>query len=309
MIDATTRILGLAAYLDQRGPGGVTLVDLTTDVPGYEVAGQLVPNTPEWEAVRKRVRRDIDAVDASLAIVIEYDDRDERYRLRSPFFTPAERRELLAAAAAVDIEGLADEPVLGELGAAVADNERRIVLSVPDRVRALSDAIRARRPVRFRYHGRERTVDAYAIGRWRTHWYVVGREHEAGERRMYRLDRIETTDGDAVVTTPDPPGSYELPDGFDAVDEMRLDPNDWGPDPLVAARVRVDKDHVHNFQHELGGRVTGRSDDACVVELDVRHYASFRERVLGFREHATVVAPPELVEFVRGHLAAVAGAQ
>ena len=86
---------------------------------------------------------------------------------------------------------------------------------------------------------------------------------------------------------------------------MRLDPNDWGNDPPVIARVRVAADHVQNLQYELGGRVVERDDVSCVVELDVRHYSAFRDRLLGFRDHAVVIEPPALVTYVRDHLAAI----
>jgi predicted DNA-binding transcriptional regulator YafY len=225
--------------------------------------------------------------------------------LRSAFFTTEERRALIAAAAAVDVEGIDDEPVLGELGAAVGDGDRRIVLSVPSLVRQLSDAIRERRPVRFGYHGRTRTLHAFAVGRWRTHWYVVGSEDGSDDRRRYRLDRIEPLTDDEVIALGDANG-YVIPAGFDAVDAMRLDPNDWGTDPLAVARVRVDADHAHTFQHELGGRVVERTPGSQTFEIDVRHYDSFRDRILGFGTRAVVVSPDALVALVRDHLAAVA---
>ncbi|HEX5613883.1 MAG TPA: WYL domain-containing protein [Acidimicrobiia bacterium] len=308
--DATERILRLAAYLADRGRTSVTLGTISADVPGYggdddpprDERGELVVDTREWETIRKRLQRDLKVLDDTLGIEVE--TTDDGYRLRPPFFTPDERRALIAAAAAVDVEGVDDEPVLGELGTAVDASTRRIVLAVPERVRELSAAIRERAPVTFTYHGRARTVDAYALGRWRTHWYVVGREHDADAIRKYRLDRIETASGALDVTVGEP-GSYTVPASFDATEQLRLDPNDWGQDPPVAARIEVSPDHVHNFQYELGGRVRDRADTHVVVEVEVRHYESFRERVLRFGEHARVVGPPELVTLVRDHLHAV----
>lgn len=309
--DSPQRILRLAAYLADRNGTPVSLGTITTDVPGYETdaardeRGELVPDTREWETVRKRLQRDIKVLDKSFGI--EVDTADHGYRLRGPFFTPGERRALVAAAASVDVEGVDDEPVLGELGSAVDARTQRIVLSVPGRVRELSDAIRSRAPVTFRYHGRPRTVDAYALGRWRTHWYVVGREHDSDSVRKYRLDRFETVD-DGPVVVPGDRDTYTIPSDFDAVEELRLDPNDWGQDPEVVARIRVDRDHVHTFQYELGGRVVERADDTVVVEVSIRHYESFRERVLRFGERARVLTPPVLVDIVRDHLRAVVAA-
>lgn len=303
-MDATQRVLGLAVYLE-KCRAGVTLEEIATDVPGYE-AGDLVAGSKEWETTRKRLQRDLNDLDRSFDVLVDYDEADHVYRLRSAFFTTDERLALIAAAAAVDVEGIDDEPVLGELGAAVGEQGRRIVLSVPALVRRLSDSIRERRPARFAYHGSERTLRAYAVGRWRTHWYVVGQEDGSDDRRRYRLDRIESLEGSDALALGDA-NSYEIPIGFDSVDAMRLDPNDWGTDPLAVALVRVDADHVHTFQRELGGRVVERSGDSQTFEIEVRHYESFRDRILGFGTWAVVIAPDDLVALVRDHLAAVAG--
>lgn len=306
--DATQRILRLAAYLADRRTTPVSLGTLTADVPGYDAdaprdeRGELVAGTRGWETARKRVQRDLDVLDRTLGIEVE--SGPDGYRLRPPFFTAAERRALIAAAAAVDVEGVDEEPALGGLGTAVDARTQRIVLSVPARVRDLSDAIRRRAPVRFRYHGRTRTVDAYALGRWRTHWYVVGREHDSDSVRKYRLDRIEDTDDDAAVHS-GTAAAYEIPPDFDAVEALRLDPNDWGRDPEVVARLRVDRDHAHTVQYELGGRVVERDAETVVVEVIVRHYESFRERVLRFSDRVHVLDPPELVTMVRDHLRAI----
>jgi WYL domain len=74
----------------------------------------------------------------------------------------------------------------------------------------------------------------------------------------------------------------------------------------VRACVEVDADRVDAFLGELGGDVVGRSGDRATVELDVRHYESFRNRLLAFGVHAVVIAPPVLVAGVRDHLATLA---
>lgn len=304
--DASERILGLAAYLERAKATAITLADIARDVPGYETDGELIAGTKEWETVRKRLQRDLQTLEASFGIVVDFDDEDHAYRLRGPYFSPAERRALIGAAAAVEIDGMDDEPLLGELGAAVDEKGQRIVLSVPGRVRELSDAIRKRSSVRFMYHGRKRTLDAYVIGRWRTHWYVAGFEHECGARRRYRLDRIESHGAVPSVEAVGDVGSYDIPADIDPIAEMRLDPNDWGYDPPVIAAVRVGQDHVHTFQHELGGRVISRDAEAFVIELEVRHYASFCDRLLAFSTHVRLLEPPELVTTFTDRLRAVA---
>ncbi len=300
----TERVIGLAAYLEKKRDG-CTLADITRVVPGYAVDGVLTPDTKEWETVRKQLRRDLADLEAGFGITVEYRDVEHDYRLRPAFFTTDERLAMIAAAATVDVAGMSDEPVLGELGAAVDEREHRIVLSVPARVEELCRAIRERAPVSFGYHRQPRTLDPYAVGRWKTQWYVIGNDHGSGELRKFRIDRIDESADESAIGRAGPPDSYAIPAEFDAVDEMRLDPNDWGNDPPVRARVRVAEDHIQNLQYELGGRVVDRKAGFAIVEIDVRHYAAFRDRLLGFREHAVVVDPPELVALVRDHLAAV----
>ena len=65
--------------------------------------------------------------------------------------------------------------------------------------------------------------------------------------------------------------------------------------------VRVEADHLGAFVDEFGGEVDGDT-----VVLTVRHHESFRNRLFGFRGHAVVTSPPEMVAMVRDHLAAVA---
>ena len=38
---------------------------------------------------------------------------------------------------------------------------------------------------------------------------------------------------------------------------------------------------MQNLQYELGGRVVTRASGQAVVEVEVRHYAAFRDRLLG----------------------------
>lgn len=320
---ATERILRLAAYLDRRRDDDLTLGSITANVPGYDDdrsaprgdSGELVERTKEWEALRKMVRRDLEDLRLSFGIVVEFDESDKRYRVQPPFFTADERRALISAAAVVDVEGLdqgdgAEPPAVGDLGSAIDERTCSIVLRVHSHVVALCDAIAARRAVTFGYHGRRRTLEVYAVGVWRNRWYAMGRERESGERRRYRLDRIDAAaDGTPAIERLDHGASYEIPDDFDRDDVVRLDPNDWGRDPLVPARVRVGVDHVQHLQREFGGHVVARRADGAVVEIAVRHHASFLDRLLGFREHVRLLEPPELVDRLRAHLQAVAAGE
>jgi predicted DNA-binding transcriptional regulator YafY len=311
----TERILHLAAYLDEHRDREVTLSDLSHDVAGYDDGaaprddhGRLLPDTREWAAIRKKLKRDLDDLRTGWGIEVVYDDNAHAYRLAPPFLTAEERAALIAAAAVVAVEGVERrEP--GAIGSGLDDGTARVVIHVHGAVSVLRDAIDARTPVRFRHEGRERVLEPWALGVWRNQWYVAGgdREHH-GEMRRFRLDRIESLAPDGGIEVAGASGSYEIPDWFDTERAFDFDPNSWGHDPPLEARVRVEPDHVATFVAEFEGAVVEReAGGAAVVGLTVRHYESFRNRLLGFRGHAVVVAPPALVTLVRDHLAALAG--
>jgi predicted DNA-binding transcriptional regulator YafY len=54
-------------------------------------------------------------------------------------------------------------------------------------------AYRTRSTVTFTYRGDGRHVDPWGILFRRGHWYVVGHDHDRGEQRSFRADRIEAT--------------------------------------------------------------------------------------------------------------------
>ena len=307
----TERILDLAAYLKARRGARVTLGDLTRDVPGYadgaaprDEHGELVAGSPEWETLRKKVARDLGDLAEQWGIHADWDEGERSYVLRPPFFTPAERAALIAAAGAVDVRGPGeDQP--GDLGSAVDDHDATVVVRVPQLVGALRDACATGTPVTFRHGGVERVLHPFALGQWANHWYVAGWCPQACAMRRYRLDRVEQPDDGSAITPTGNPHSFEVPDWFRADHAFDMDPNSWGNDPVLHARVAVSVDHVGAFLRELGGEVVEANDEHAVVALTVRHYQWTRDRLLGFRTHAVVLEPPELVALVRDHLRAM----
>jgi predicted DNA-binding transcriptional regulator YafY len=306
-------LLRLAAFMKKHRADGVRLQEISENVPGYEAkldSEGRFEDPQEWEALRKRVRRDLQHLADVFGIGCRYDDEHERYFVEPPFFTDDERRHLVAAAALVRVDGLGDAE-LAALGSAVDEHGQRVVMRVHRHVLALREALAARRPVTFRYRGQERVFDPWAVGLWRDHWYTVGYAHNTGERRVYRLDRIEERDDGSTIDRAGPDASYHPPDEFDAQQALLLDPNMWGHDPPVVARVRVERDWVTPFVREFGGEATpapagdGAASVDAVVTLTVRHYESFRDRLFAFGTHAVLLDPPELVEYVRSWLSEV----
>lgn len=301
----------LAAYLDKHRDEPHTLDSLTAAVPGYAPAerdahGRLVRGSPQWEALRRQLRRDLADLDEHFGVVVRFDESDQCWRLERPFLTAQERRALLAAAAVVDVEGVPDVTP-PELGAVAGDEPTRAVVWVHARVVDLLDARRTGTPVAFHYRGEERRIAPYAIGMWRNRWYVVGAQEGRDGIRRFRLDRIEEPPGGGPAVRPaGPPGSYTVPDDFDARAALALDPNDWGTDPPVHAVVRVARDRLAPFQRELGGVVVRDDGTTADVELTVRHYASFRVRLTAFGTDARLLRPPALVDDLVDWLARIA---
>jgi predicted DNA-binding transcriptional regulator YafY len=301
----TERVLRLAAFVRARPSADLTLGRMTLAVPGYPDAvrdehGEILPKTAGWETVRKMLHRDLRDLEAQLGIVLTYDPERHRYNLEPPFFTDAERLALLSACATVDVEGM-PSPAVGELGAAVDEQSRRAIVWVHRHVVTFQQSRRDRVAVRFSYRSKRRTLDPYAVGLRRNQWYVVGRDHEAGALRQFRLDRIDPEPALEVLET-----AFAIPDDFDALSALRLDPNDWGSDPHAVARVKVSLARLPAFQRDLGGVVVERGDDAAIVELSVRHRASFRVRVTAFGGDAVLLEPTELVDDLVAWLRATA---
>jgi predicted DNA-binding transcriptional regulator YafY len=305
---AVERMLRLAAYFKLRRGQQVTLADICANVPGYDAnfrSDGLLVKDAAWEAVRKKVRRDLSLLSDVFGIRVEYDDQTQVYKLLAPFLSAEERDVLVAAAALVRVDGIDDEQ-LTALGAAVDSEGQRIVVRVHRHLLALRAALSARSPVRFRYRDTERVFEPWAVGLWRDRWYAVGNDRGAGEQRVYRLDRIEDDGTRPVIEVVPEPGSYEIPEGFDADDALVLDPNNWGHDPPVRACVRIETDWAQHFGRELGGEIVERGDGFVEVALTVRHYESFRDRLLGFGTHAVLLEPATLVAELRAWLVGMA---
>ena len=123
----------------------------------------------------------------------------------------------------------------------------------------------------FRYHGKQRTLDPYALLLREGFWYVIGREHEAAEQRVYRVDRIET---DIEVGDP---GQFTRPSDFDARTAMPNDARQIGGDPHATALVRV-----------------RRSSEAEEIEVPCGNLPAFRSWLFGLGARAEVLSPPEV---------------
>jgi proteasome accessory factor B len=228
----------------------------------------------------------------------------DQYYLRDPGLLPDELAALHLAASAIRLDGIQGAGALWKLGgvpAATSEDPHLAAIPTDERVVTLFTAVAERRPVSFTYRDEPRTVDPYRLDFQRGRWYVSGFDHARGEERNFRLDRVE---GGIAAGAP---RSFERP--ATGVPGAQLAPWQLGEGDPVLGRVLVDADQAAIAIGTLGADaiVEQRDDGAVVVELAVTNQDGFRSFVLGFLEHAEVIAPDELRAAFVSWLEAVAG--
>ena len=326
------RCVNLLAYADDRRGTGFTLEDVFANVPGYTETTEFGPLSPkhradeaddtddersgsaedrERERRRKQLQRDFRDIAELWKIDVAFNETDQRYQILDPFFTSDERRALVSAAGIIELEGFRPDDPAG-IGQAIGDDRAQIKLQIDTLFRSLRDAIEDRVPVTIRYDrdDHDRVIEPWAIGRWRSHWYVAAGDpaHDHALRR-FRLDRIDISDNGGELPHAGSPGAYELPDDLDLEETFDLDPNAWGPDAPVDVTVRVATDHEYAFTQEFDPTTVERLPDHVLAVVTVRHRFAFVRRILAFGGQAVVVGPPEVRAEIRDHLARTAGAR
>jgi proteasome accessory factor B len=230
----------------------------------------------------------------------------EEYALHDPGLTTDELAALHLAATAVQVEGLSPTAGLLKLGGLVGGPEPTAGVAVAPlpadpNLSVLFAAVASRSPVALRYRERDRRIDPYRLEFQRGRWYLTGLDHSHGEERNFRLDRVEG----AVTVLDEPP--FERPAGASTAGGGR---GAWllGGEEEVVARVRIDAEQARWAVQHVGPDhvVADEADGGVVIELPVTNRDAFRSFVLGFLDHAEVLAPPELRDEVVGWLAALA---
>jgi len=215
------------------------------------------------------------------------DRRD--YELRD---VDLDAEEIAALALAVDMLGR-DEAALPFAKVAARAPDPAPLASPPTRaglpvtdVDVFAPAIVERRVIRFAYRtadGRSgvRTVEPYGVVRRRRAWYLVGHDRDRGEPRGFRTDRMEGS-----VEMLEPPGAFDVPDGF------ALGAVVTGPDAVTVTAVLA---AGPEGQWALGSR--GAVDDGPIGDgmrrLRVDDLDPVRDRawLLGVAPDAGVVSP------------------
>ena len=298
MIDRLERLTNLVAtLLDTRRP--LLLDEIVELVPGYP---------DDKPAYRRQFERDKDTL-RGIGIPVRLESIDglgpeqgyripaDEYYLPSLDLKPDEQAALHIAVTAVRLEGgPAPAEALWKLGGreGEAANALAALPTVPA-LPALFDAYRSRAAVAFDYRGERRHVDPWGILFRRGHWYVVGHDHDRGDPRSFRVDRI---DGDVEAG---PSQAFDRPARLEPGAILRDEPWRYGDEDVVSARVAVDALHAAAVVDQVGEDVVveRRDDGSIVVELPVTNTEAFLSFVLGLLDAAEVIAPPELRDEMR----------
>jgi len=144
----------------------------------------------------------------------------------------------------------------------------------------------------------EREVDPYALVHQWGVWYLIGHCHLRGEKRIFRVDRIQAL---TPMETP-----FVRPADFSVREYMARSFEPSEPvyevevrfDPPVAPLVKEEHADWRDLTENPDGSVT-----VTFMSPDLDWPVSF---VLRYGEAATVIRPPELVEKVKAKIKAIA---
>lgn len=291
-----------AALLDADRP--LTADDIAERVTGY-ASGK--------EAFRRTFERDKDelrqlGVPLTVAVVPgTYPEEQgyridrEAYELPDPGLAPDELAALRLALQAVRVGEQSGDgsEALWKLGGLVEpaapdapDADDAVASLPPDpSLVPLFSAVLERRVARFRYASSsgaaDREVEPWRLEYRRGRWYLTAYDHERGEERNFRLDRISGSvelDAAATATGPVPSGPAQ-PD----------QPWSFGPGEAVTAVLRVDAGHARLALDQLGqDSVMDVDADGTTFAVPVTSWPAFRSFALSFLDHAEVLGPEEL---------------
>lgn len=185
-------------------------------------------------------------------------------------------------------------------GAPVLYLDRPGAADLRDRMALLTDAVRNRKKVRFRYHGiyrgepTDRHVAPYGLLFQHGHWYLIGHDDLRDDVRVFRLGRMEDVGvTQAAAKTPD----FDVPADFDITAYAQLEPWELGGGEQSGLRARVRFAFPASLwvaRNRHGELVEELPGGAAVREFDVHQVNPFLRWLQSFAGEATVVSPAEL---------------
>ncbi len=235
----------------------------------------------------------------------------KEYYLPDINFTDGERQALAIAASEVHIDDFSSVNSLRKLGVELVTKNDKSTASddkllmrritshpiLPD----LYNALRRHKPVRIKYHNRERTVAGYGLVSRSGAWYFIGRDNSYDEVRTFRVDRI---DGDVAV---DEAAEYAIPESFSLESEFPTFDWEFGREEPIEANVYFSNEVAQFVTNFLGEDkvIEENQDGSKVMEVAVVNIEAFRSWVMSFGRHAKVISPPEIVEMIIEYLRSI----
>ena len=163
----------------------------------------------------------------------------------------------------------------------------------------LWDAATNRRRVRLRYRGEARLVDPWLLVNRKGAWYLIGFDHARGERRTFKLARI-----DGVPTVEGPVQAFDVPPAAELREHAaRIDP----ATPDKVALVALAEGGAHDLRRR------GRPVDVAApqgfetLEVTYARESELIDELCAAGSAAILLAPPDLRAAVIGRLTASAG--
>jgi proteasome accessory factor BC len=320
------RQLSLISYLmAERRP--VTANEIRSEVEGYSVMNE--------DAFARRFyadRSELEALGIVLAVEKPADGQveqetyslpPENFHLPPIEFTDQELAALRTALQLLDGEFAYAEPLRlalqqiswGRPSPLSAPEQRTVALGitgsaggheVSHRLAKVETAIFRRKTILFDYYTMERDdvgtrrVDPYQLLYQGGQFYLVGRSHERGAIRVFRLSRVRGKVGYATKAEHD----FQRPADFDPRAYANRIHWQFG-DPLGTAEVWISGRIAWQIQRHFGhyGEVRPVEDSGDIVFSTP--YANARQLiawVLGIEENARLLGPPELAAELRDRL-------
>jgi proteasome accessory factor C len=314
------RQLSLISYLmAERRP--VTALEIRRDVEGYSemnedaFARRFYADRAELESLGIQL-----TVDKPLDMGGEqetYSLRPENFHLPPIAFTDEELAALHTALSLLDGEFAYAEPLRlalqqiswGRPSPLAMPEHQGLALGITasagghelsQRLAKVETAIFRQKTITFDYYTMQRDavesrkVDPYHLLYQGGQFYLVGRSHERDAIRVFRLSRIRGKVAYATKAEHD----FKRPADFDP--RVYANRAEWQfGDPIGTAEIWVSDRIAWQVERHFGryGEVEHTGDGIILRTpyADARQIASF---VLGLREHARVLGPPELVEEV-----------
>ena len=285
----------------------LVLLDTPRPLSLREIANR-VPGYPDGQAARRQAfERDKRLLrDEGVPVLVEPVDGGEQlgyrvdpsaYYLPDLDLDPEEQAALNLAVAGVQSGGPGGPAALAKLGVGTrvaADGVAPLVdLAAPTDAPALPElfeAVCTAAGVTFDYRGERRHVDPAGLRFHGGRWYLVAFDHDRGEARTFRVDRIGSR------PTGDGPGSARLPEDFDVEGSFAAVPWKFGDGDEVAVDVLVDPLEAGRVVSELGDGavVERRGDGTVVVRLAVTDVPALLTWALGLLDHGEILGPPEI---------------